>query len=294
MKRTVPTYDLYGEKPAGAAEFWLHCETIPSRSSLHHWEIGLHRHENLFQILYAANGSGDAVFGDTIVRIVPPAVVTVPPAIGHGFRFSTDIDGYVFTMPVGHLRAGPGDRSRHGIFMAEPRVTPLDPDDPDARYVSETLERLGTEWLARRSGRTDLMEAYLTAALTLVARLSVSDNDEGAGDENERRIERLAALVHQHFRSHKPASFYADQLGISPTHLNRVVKNMTGAGAHEFINRKLVDEAKRELVFTSATAQEIGFRLGFSDPAYFSRYFLRHTGLTPRAWRETERGKHSA
>lgn len=292
MKGLVPTYDLYGEKPAGSADFWLHCETIPSRSSLHQWEIGLHRHENFFQLLYVARGSGDAVFGDRIVRIAPPAVVTVPPAIGHGFRFSTDIDGFVFTIPVAHLRAAPGDRSRLGAFLSEPRVTLLATASPDAAYLRETLERLGLEWLGRRSGRTDLMESYLTAILTLTARLAAADIDESdLGDENERRIERLTALVHQHFRSHKPASYYAQQLGISPTHLNRIVRIVTGAGAHEFINRKVVEEAKRELVFTSATAQEIGYRLGFADPAYFSRYFTRHTGLTPRAWREVERTK---
>jgi AraC family transcriptional activator of pobA len=295
MKRAVPTYDLYGEKPDGAADFWLHCETIPSRSSLHHWEIGLHRHANFFQILYVAHGSGDAVFGERIVRIAPPAVVTVPPTVGHGFRFSPDIDGFIFTMPVSHLRAMPGDRNRLGAFLSEPQVTALGADDADARYVRDTLERLGSEWFARRAGRTDLMEAYLTTTLTLAARLSAADAEEAStGDENERRVERLTALVHQHFRSHKPAAFYAAALGISPTHLNRVVRNITGAGAHEFINRKLVEEAKRELVFTSATAQEIGFRLGFADPAYFSRFFSRQTGLTPRAWREVERAKLAA
>ena len=53
----------------------------------------------------------------------------------------------------------------------------------------------------------------------------------------------------------------------------------------------MIDEAKRELVFTEMPAQEIGLRLGFADPAYFSRYFLRETGETPRAWRLRERAR---
>lgn len=289
MEGAVPTYDLYGERPTSGAGFWLHCETIPARSSLHHWEIGLHRHERLFQILFVAHGSGDALFGDEVVRIAPPAAVTIPPAAGHGFRFSPDIDGFVFTMPAAHLRTVPGDRSRLGTFLAEPAVTHLDAGNPDARYVGDTLGRLGAEWLARRSARTDLMEAYLTTALILVARLNDTGEEAAVDNQNERRLERLTALVHQHFRSHKPAAFYAAALGISPTHLNRIVRSMTGAGAHEFINRKLLEEAKRELAFTSATAQDIGFRLGFTDPAYFSRYFRRHTGLTPKEWREAQR-----
>jgi AraC family transcriptional activator of pobA len=296
MPKSLPTYDLYGERTGNGADFWLHCETIPSRSSLHHWEIGLHRHESFFQILYILRGSGDAVFGDRTVAIAPRAVVTVPPAVAHGFRFSKDVDGFVFTVLVSHLRVAPGEASRFGAFLAEPRVTPLAPGNVDAAYAGETLERLGAEWLTRRSGRTDLMEAYLVSALTLTARLWDRDRaDTGTtGDDNERRIEQLTALVQQHFRSQRPASFYAAALGISPTHLNRIVKTVTGQTAHAFIGRKLLDEAKRELVFTRTSAQEIGLRLGFADPAYFSRFFLQKTGLTPRNWRITERARLDA
>ncbi|PRD42964.1 hypothetical protein C5748_14480 [Phyllobacterium phragmitis] len=108
---------------------------------------------------------------------------------------------------------------------------------------------------------------------------------------NERRVERLAGLIHQHFRTRQPAGFYARQLGISPTHLNRIVREVTGFSTHELIARKRVEEAKRALVFTTATVQEIGFGLGFADPAYFSRFFLQRTGMTPRAYRSAETAK---
>ncbi len=149
------------------------------------------------------------------------------------------------------------------------------------------------EFVISSSG-IDLMEAYLVSALTLTARLWNQDNPlEGAG-ETARRMERLNGLIQQHFRDQKPAQFYAVQLDISPTHLNRIVKAATGLTAHAHIGRKLIDEAKRELVFTDMPAQEIGLRLGFADPAYFSRYFLRETGETPRAWRLAERARLAA
>lgn len=289
MTRPVPTYELYGEKTGNAPDFWLHCETIPSRSSLHRYEIGLHRHESFFQILYISAGSGDALFGGERLALKPSAVVTVPPAVSHGFRFSRDIDGYVFTLLASHLRLS----GAVGRFAAAPRVTALDPLDADGAFVLATLERLAGEWAGRRGGRTDLMEAYLVSILTLTARLWGRGTPEGA-DDAERRMEHLNGLVQQHFRSQKPAGFYAQELGISPTHLNRIVKAATGLTAHAYIGRKLIDEAKRELVFTDLAAQEIGLRLGFADPAYFSRYFLRETGETPRAFRLCERARLAA
>jgi AraC family transcriptional activator of pobA len=288
--RAIPTYDLYGEKTGDSPGFWLHCETIPSRSSLHHWEIGLHRHEQFFQILYIEAGSGDAIFDDVAHAIVAPAVITVPPLSRHGFRFSKDIDGYVFTVLTSHLKTMPADHSRFGTWLGLPRLTALLQEHADSRYIATTLHRLAAEAAARRTGPADLCEAYLTSALRLTARLSAAGqgDEDSEGTENERRLNRLTGLIHQHFRSHKPASFYADALGISPTHLNRIVKQLIGTSTQTLINGKLIDEAQRELLFTQIPVQEIGFRLGFTDPAYFSRFFRTRTGLSPRQWRRSQ------
>jgi AraC family transcriptional activator of pobA len=216
--------------------------------------------------------------------------VTVPPGLNHGFRFSRDIDGLVVTILLSSLKTMPGDRSRFGTWLARPHVTWLDQDNEDAAYIGMTLRRLGQTFDERRQGRNDLLDAYLTSALQLTFRLSLQEEDSRSpADESERRIELLNDLIQRHFRSRKPASFYAEALGITPTHLNRIVRSMTGRGTHELITRKLIDEAKRELVFTFASVQEIGDRLGFADPAYFSRFFLKEAGATPRAWRIAEK-----
>ena len=290
MTRFVPTYELYGENAGQKQDFWMHCETIPSRSSLHHWEIKLHRHESFFQILYISAGSGDAIFGAEHHQITADTVITVPPGLTHGFRFSRDIDGFVITVLASHLKALPGGRSPLGEWLAHPHLTVLDRENPDAAYAGQTLARLGAEFATRAGGRTDLLEAYVTIALQLTMRLSGNAAGEGA-DENGRRMERLNGLIQQHLRAHKPAAFYAAELGISPTHLNRIVKAAVGLSTHEMIAQRLADEAKRELVFTFGSAQEISYRLGFADPAYFSRFFVKQTGQTPRAWRLAERAK---
>jgi AraC family transcriptional activator of pobA len=59
--------------------------------------------------------------------------------------------------------------------------------------------------------------------------------------------------------------------------------------------REIVDvaprgEAQRELLFTQIPVQGVGYRLGFSDPAYFLRFFLAHSGLSPRRWRLVQCG----
>lgn len=288
----IPTYELYGEQDAASAQFSLHCETIPSRSSLHHWEIGLHRHEHFFQLLLITGGSGDAVYGNEIVRFEPLSVLTVPPSVGHGFRFSPDIDGFVFTILANRLPVRPGEPGSIGTFLSQPRVTRLPEENAESELIRSNLERVAEEWNARRSGRSVLMETGLATALVLTARIAAQEAAEAEiGNDNDRRIEALLALLHREVRRHRPASYYADALGISTTHLNRVVKARTGFSTQDLIARRLLEEAQRELLFTPDSVQEVAYRLGFADPAYFSRFFTRQTGVTPLNWKRQEQSR---
>jgi len=289
IRTSIPTYELYGEDDPAGSRFWVHCETIPARSALHHWEIGLHRHERYFQILLVTGGSGDAVFEGEIARFEPVSIVTVPPAIGHGFRFSPEIDGYVFTFLASRLPVRPGEPSALGQFLSTPSVTRLAPQDPEGQLILSHLLRVASEWQGRLTGRTVLMETGLAAALALAARLAAQgETEKEATDENDRRLEAFSSLLHREVRNHRPASFYAHALGITPTHLNRVLKAKTGLGTQELVARRLIEEAQRELLFTPGSIKEVSFRLGFSDPAYFSRFFSRQTAMTPASWRAQE------
>ncbi|KGE02108.1 helix-turn-helix domain-containing protein [Rhizobium sp. YS-1r] len=288
MLAPVPTYDLYGENRTRRPDFWLHCETIASRSSAHQWEIGRHRHESFQQFLYIRNGSGDAILSASTVTLVPPCVVAVPPGVSHGFRFSRDIDGMVITLVAERLRLTAGLAKRPGDWLSTPRMIPL-PAGQDAGYLNETFSRLFAEFEAQRASRNDLVEAYLTAAILILGRLAGADSSGAAGDVNLARVEALKDLIGRHFRDQLPAEAYAKLLNLSPTHLNRVVREVTGMSVHDLIMARVVDEARRALVFTTASVQAIADGLGFSDAAYFSRCFRKRTGQTPRQYREAER-----
>ncbi|GGS99147.1 helix-turn-helix transcriptional regulator [Streptomyces janthinus] len=83
---------------------------------------------------------------------------------------------------------------------------------------------------------------------------------------------------------------YAETLGYSARPLSRATLTAVGLGAKEFIDRRVVLEAKRLLAHSDQSAARIADRLGFSSATHFSKYFHHRTGRTLIAFRDTHRG----
>jgi len=288
----IPTYGLYGEADGQKAEFWAHAESIISRSRLHGWEIKPHRHEALFQILHIRNGSGEAFWQAGWRRLTAGSTVIVPARQNHGFRFSPDIDGVVITFMTHRLPPAATGPGRFQQWLSQPRLLQLDPHHADSTYLGETFRRIEQELTDAGTGHADLVESLLSTILLLLFRQS-ADVQAGAdaASRDLHRFEQLKTLINNDFRSHQPIDVYAARLGVSATHLNRIVRQIAGTSVHQLISNRIVTEAKRNLVFTSMSVQQVAETLGFVDPAYFTRFFSRHVGLAPRHYRDQQQAR---
>ncbi|MDN2566567.1 helix-turn-helix domain-containing protein [Aquibium sp. A9E412] len=284
----IPTYRLYRERSEESADFWLHCETLPERTRLHNWTIGLHRHASFFQLFLLTAGSGALDEGSVRRGLAAPAMVFVPPGAVHGFRFARDVDGLVLTALADRLQPVAADRVL-GRLLSGVRVVPVAADAPPAAAV----RRLHGELSRRAPGQALVLEALVIEALVGFARaaLAMANRDGADGETGDPRLARLEALIGAHCRSARAVGFYAARLGVSPGHLNRLTRAATGLSVHGLIAERLMQAARRDLIFTETPVQAIALALGFQDPAYFHRFFRRRAGLPPGAFRAAERRK---
>jgi AraC-like DNA-binding protein len=94
-------------------------------------------------------------------------------------------------------------------------------------------------------------------------------------------LRRFKDLINENFEKWHSAVQYANELNITPDHLNKTIKSLTGKTAKEHIHTRLIIAAKRMCYFSELSSKEIGYRLGFTEPANFSAFFKKHTGLSP-------------
>lgn len=83
--------------------------------------------------------------------------------------------------------------------------------------------------------------------------------------------------------------YFAEKLNLHPNYLNSVIKSKTGRTVNDWISKRTLSVAKFLLVNTSYSAKEIAYKLGFSEPTHFSRFFKKHTHLSPSAFRKARR-----
>lgn len=290
LTQSVPVFTLYGEEGGRLTLDPIHVESIAARSSLHNWEIKPHRHHGLLQLLWLEQGRGQLMLDDVPGALMPGSVVLVPQHCVHGFRFERDAGGLVLTLAYPMLAGLGGDLGRQVLALATPRVCELGTALERAE-LSHLLHWLAREYDGHAPYRLPLLEALVVAVLALLLRQSDGVRVADAAHRSlpapaAAHLNRFAAEIERSFRTHAPLTHYASRLGVSVAHLNALCRQYAGRSALMMVHDRLLLEARRNLVYTAMTVREVAELLGFGDPAYFTRFFRRATGVSPTEFRQ--------
>jgi AraC family transcriptional activator of pobA len=283
----IPVFTLYGENGQVAREAeaqFVHIETIGSRAGLHGWEIRPHRHADLYQCLLILKGDG-RFSADGVERAFSgPALLAVPPKLVHAFAFAPETQGYVLTLSDAFL-----DEALRGDL--EPPAAPIWPlaasiaSDRDLALLTGAFEGLNAEFHWPRDGRRKAIAAYLSLILVAAVRLAAEHQATPTPDREVGLLAELRVLIQRHAAQNWSVADYARALSVTPGRLTAVCRRVAKRSPMQMAHAHLMIEAKRTLIYTAMTVQEVGYSLGFSDPAYFSRFFSRRQGVSPQRFR---------
>ncbi len=288
----ISRFTLYRDPNTADDPEFVHIEDIGARSRLYEWQITPHRHTGMFQIVFVREGGATVRLDERTAELKAPAAVTVPSGVVHSFVFEPETLGHVVTVSQVLLVDARYRRSRKLLDPLYRAPLTLDfSDAPDQRdIVARTLEQMHAEFLWPQLGRSSMFEWQLRILLMTLRRqlerISAPQSEPGSRSET---FARLRELIEDQYRQHWSIADYAEALGISRVQLNRLARSFADKSVLDLIQDRLLLEAQRHLTYTSASAAEIAYELGFQDPAYFSRVFKRRTGATPGEFRRSSR-----
>jgi len=290
----IPLYSLYGQLDQTAPLDFLHLEPIETSNRIHHWNIRPHRHHDLHQIIWVAAGHGMVELDTRTLSLQAPVLINVPRTVVHGFQWIPGTDGLVLTLAESFMRdilQISRDHSTMDIVRSAHAISGAIPPKDVAR-LKLLFRTLVDEYVHNRGGRISALAGITSVLIVEVARLrhlNLQPADDPRNTEAYAICQRFRDLVEQHFREHWPVADYARQLATTERSLRRHCLDGMGLPPLQIIHRRLFIEAQRELVYTQQTTAEIAYRLGFSDPAYFTRFFARNSGNAPTEFRRRYR-----
>ncbi len=156
--------------------------------------------------------------------------------------------------------------------------------------VYAEIQTLFTRIEAEVASLSPYSEAVLRSYLQLILALSSKAKGEQIEDVPTEADHRLATdfqqLLETHFIDQRELPFYAEALHLTPDSFSKKIKKQLGKTPTQLLQERLVLEAKKQLHLTYKSIKEVAFYLNFDDPFYFSRFFKKHVGVSPKSFRE--------
>ncbi len=206
------------------------------------------------------------------------SLVHIGPNQVHQFERDGDFDAFLVLFVPSRLdEAAP---RADWPARATVSVRHLDLLEPLARVMLD----LGRQ---RSSASAQRARQKLLMGLLEIARSAIRASSPAAVRPTIPLLDALDTLLVRHLPTTREVSWYADQLGTSVRTLTRRCRQRTGGGAKEYIDRRVVLEAKRVLVHSDLSVEAIAGHLGFSEATNFVKFFKRYTGTTPAAFRRS-------
>lgn len=132
-----------------------------------------------------------------------------------------------------------------------------------------------------------VIKSYLQVLLALCTRAKHREHAETlAQNDQDPLILKFRALLEQHYTSERSVIFYAQELQLSTEALSRKCRAILTKTPTQLIQDRVIIEAKRLLHLTYLSIKEIAATLHFDDEYYFSRYFKRAVGVSPKHFRQ--------
>ena len=141
---------------------------------------------------------------------------------------------------------------------------------------------------------------FTVLLLKIKEKFWVNYNPIEEGSRNSQIVQSFKQLLESEFRKvieneqndgKLQAQYLAEQLHLHPNYLNSVIKSKTGKTVNDWISNQTMIVSKDFLLNTSYSSKEIAYKLGFSEPTHFSRFFKKNTLLSPGAFRKSNKQK---
>jgi len=225
--------------------------------------------------LWFTKGQGKITLAGQIRGYTAHNGIFIPKGVTHGFDVGAQVFGTALFF---------GDKAHEDVpkLPVHLRIR----DTQSQHEVNAKLDAIQRELDNSQPGNLRAAQAHVTLLTVWIERQANRFVVEGQPNDTARKlVARFTALMEQKFRSGAGVGDFAREMGMTPTHLTRCCKQISGRSAIDLLQDRRISEAQQLLAETNMPINVVGSNLGFTSAAYFTRAFQNRTGKTPREFR---------
>ena len=236
--------------------------------------------------IYLTSGTARMSIGNETYTIQPGEVLVVRAGQVYSFQPGDKNTGFLLHFHDDMLLGKTGSPDAPTAFellqfWGRPYI---ELDSETAGFVENLLRRLLAEFSTHELRYPDILRAYLLALLHELNRAYAATPTPPQSTALT-ITNRFKQLVATSLKSTHLVSEYANLLHITPNHLTKSVRTVTGKSPTKWLEETIVLEAKALLFQSTLSVSEIASEVGVADPSYFSRLFKKHAGVSPLVFR---------
>ncbi len=240
-----------------------------------------HKHNSYFEIIYMTKGSGTHTTDTQEVAIEPPIVFTIRKEQLHFWDIQSEPEGYVLIIKKQFIDNCMDQELKRLIS----KLTEFSSMQPKDAAVGALFEMLTAEYEKEKLSNRPIVDGLMKALLGKL--LQSAPVEPFATNKNDNHFVQFKELLVSQEKPANSVAHYAGLLHTTPQNLNAICRKEVGQSAAAVLSDYIITEAKRMLLYTDHSINEIAYLLNFKDNSHFTKYFKRHTGQTPKTLRKT-------
>jgi AraC family transcriptional regulator, transcriptional activator of pobA len=293
---TMPT-----PRPAGFVEqagSALHAEGFSGGLGPRDWVIQQDRVRRA-HLLVIESRAGTAVLRGTVVKFAAPALLWLPAEVEGDLKVEAGGQGYFVAVSEDLLtRTVAGSPEALHLRRTTDRLVMLSGAQIDGALgaITNSCDMLVRELRAPQRGSMTMISSHvlqLCLHLWRAASSEESGSEDALRGDGPRLVGNFLQMVELHYRDGWPIAHYAAVLGVTSDRLHAHCKREKSRSPRALIHDRLIHEARTRLHQLDLPVEQIGYGLGFRDPGYFSRFFQKHQGMAPGAYRRRARAEQA-
>ncbi len=266
----------------------FHIEKLGSLALFFGRNMPTHYHDRYYQIHCILEGTTHVLLDESHYSKTGVTLFFTPPTVPHSFVTDDHASGFVITASqtlvwrLLDIEIGRND-------IASTAMQPFCMEIPQQHRLVDWFEHLLAEQNSGEFMSEVSNQALLQLILIDILRLANNQPTNTSYRSSDVNVfNQFNQLIEQNYKEHWTLPQYADRLGLTTARLNDICRRISGLASKRLVADRVMQEARRLLILTAMSVQEVAYELGYRDPAYFARFFKKNAGETASEFRERE------